>query len=250
MERLAGKVAFVTGAAGGIGAAICRRFVEEGANVLATDLSMGGLLEVAASCVDQDRIVAQEVDVTKSESVLGGLRKAMESFGKLDILCNVAGGSTSQDSRVTEAPEAEFWRAINLDLFGTFICCKHGIPKLIETGGGSIINFSSMVALMSLPERDCYTAAKGGVAAITRSIAHEYASVSVRVNAIAPGLTLSERTKGLIDQRQELRKLADQCLLGICEPIDMAEMAVFLGSNESRRVTGQIFPVDSGVTIY
>ena len=107
-----------------------------------------------------------------------------------------------------------------------------------------------MVALMSLPERDCYTAAKGGVSAITRSMAHEYAADKVRVNAIAPGLTLSERTRGLIDQREELKKLADQCLLGVCEPIDMAEMAVFLGADESRRVTGQILPVDSGVTIY
>ncbi|SFD92869.1 NAD(P)-dependent dehydrogenase, short-chain alcohol dehydrogenase family [Pseudomonas citronellolis] len=250
MGRLAGKVAFVTGAAGGIGSEICRRFVQEGACVLAADISRDALEGVIASCVDRGRIVAGVVDVTRSESVVAGIELAVKSFGKLDILCNVAGGSTPHDSRVTGAPEEEFWRAISLDLFGTFVCCKYGIPRLIEAGGGSVINFSSMVALMSLPERDCYTAAKGGVSAITRSMAHEYAADKVRVNAIAPGLTLSERTRGLIDQREELKKLADQCLLGVCEPIDMAEMAVFLGADESRRVTGQILPVDSGVTIY
>ncbi|HBO3954675.1 SDR family NAD(P)-dependent oxidoreductase [Pseudomonas aeruginosa] len=250
MGRLAGKVAFVTGAAGGIGSEICRRFVQEGACVLAADISRDAVEGVIVSCADRGRIVAGVVDVTRSESVVAGIELAVKSFGKLDILCNVAGGSTPHDSRVTEAPEEEFWRAISLDLFGTFVCCKYGIPKLIEAGGGSVINFSSMVALMSLPERDCYTAAKGGVSAITRSMAHEYAADKVRVNAIAPGLTLSERTRGLIDQREELKKLADQCLLGVCEPIDMAEMAVFLGADESRRVTGQILPVDSGVTIY
>ncbi|MDT4799925.1 putative oxidoreductase [compost metagenome] len=250
MARLAGKVAFVTGAAGGIGSAICRRFVEEGASVLAGDISTAALKEVTTVCGGSDRIVPFLLDVTKSESVIEALKLAVEAFGKVDILCNAAGGSTPHDSRVTEAPEEEFWRAISLDLFGTFLCCKHGIPELIKAGGGSVINFSSMVALMSLPERDCYTAAKGGVSAITRSMAHEYAPHKIRVNAIAPGLTLSERVHGLVDQRPELKKLADQCLLGVCEPNDMAELAVYLAADESRRVTGQIIPVDSGVTIY
>jgi NAD(P)-dependent dehydrogenase (short-subunit alcohol dehydrogenase family) len=151
---------------------------------------------------------------------------------------------------VTDAPEDEFWRAIRLDLFGTFLVCKYGIPYLQKAGGGSIINFSSMVALMALSDRDCYTAAKGGVHALTRSMALEYAASRIRVNAIAPGLTLSERVRHLVDEREELRTLADQCLLGPCEPVDMAHVAVYLGSDESRRTTGQIVPVDSGVTIY
>ena len=107
-----------------------------------------------------------------------------------------------------------------------------------------------MVALMALPERDCYTAAKGGVASLTRSMAYEYAPDKIRVNAIAPGLTLSERAKALLKERAELKRLADQHLLGPCEPDDMAHLAVYLASDESRVVTGQVLSVDSGVTIY
>ena len=106
-----------------------------------------------------------------------------------------------------------------------------------------------MVALMALPERDCYTAAKGGVAAMTRSMAVEYAADKIRVNAIAPGVVLTPRVETLMQQREELRRLAERHLLGPCRPLDIAEMAVFLGSDESRRVTGQVLSVDSGVTI-
>ena len=151
---------------------------------------------------------------------------------------------------MTDAPEEEFWRAIKLDLFGTFLCCKYAIPEMAKAGGGSIVNFSSMVALMALPERDCYTAAKGGVASLTRSMAFEYAADKIRVNAIAPGLTLSDRAKALLKERAELKRLADQHLLGPCEPDDMAHLAVYLASDESRVVTGQVLSVDSGVTIY
>ena len=250
MGRLAGKVALVTGAGGGIGSAICARFISEGARVLAADISGETAGKAAELAGGGDRIVAITCDVTSAASVQAAVTKAIETFGKLDTLCNTAGGSTPADGRVTEAPEEEFWRVIKLDLFGTFLSCKYAIPEIARAGGGSIINFSSMVALMSLPERDCYTAAKGGVSALTRSMAHEYAPDRIRVNAIAPGLTLSERAKGLVEERAELKRLADQCLLGPCEPDDMAHMAVYLASDESRVVTGQILPVDSGVTIY
>lgn len=250
MNRLDGKVAFVTGAGGGIGTEICKRFVAEGAKVLAGDIHMETAQAAAKASGGGDAIIPMVVDVTDTESVRAGLAAAAEAFGHIDVLCNTAGGSTPQDGRVTEVAEEEFWRAIKLDLYGTFLVCKYGIPYLQRAGGGSVINFSSMVAKMALAERDCYTAAKGGVHAMTRSMAPEYAPDRIRVNAIAPGLTVSERVKGLIDQREELKKLADQCLLGVCEPIDMAHMAVYLASEESRHTTGQIFSVDSGVTIY
>lgn len=250
MGRLDSKVAFVTGAGGGIGSEICRQFVKEGASVFAGDIDAGIAAAAAESCSDTSRAVSGQLDVTSPESVREGIAKTVEAFGKIDILCNVAGGSTPNDGRVTEVEDEEFWRAIKLDLYGTFLVCKNGIPELQKAGGGSVINFSSMVALMSMPERDSYTAAKGGVSSITRSMAHEYAKDRIRVNAIAPGLTLSDRVRGLIEQRPEARTTLDQCLLGPCEPIDMAYMAIYLGSEESCRVTGQIFPVDSGVTIY
>jgi NAD(P)-dependent dehydrogenase (short-subunit alcohol dehydrogenase family) len=250
MNRLSGKVALVTGAGGGIGSAICKRFVQEGAKVLAVDISGAGLEASVKAAGGNETIVPFVGDITNSASVKEAVTTSVQIFGKLDTLCNTAGGSTSKDARVTEAPEEEFWRAIKLDLFGTFLCCKHAIPEIARSGGGSIVNFSSMVALMALAERDCYTAAKGGVASLTRSMAYEYASEKIRVNEIAPGLTLSQRVLSLIQEREELKRLANQHLLGVCEPDDMAHLAVYLASDESRVVTGQIMSVDSGVTIH
>jgi len=132
-------------------------------------------------------------DITESSEVKQAIAQTVDHFGRLDILCNIAGGSNAADARVTEAPEDEFWRVIKLDLFGTFLCCKYAIPEIAKSGKGSIINLSSMVALMALTERDCYTAAKGGVASLTRSMAVEYAPDGIRVNAIAPGLVITPR---------------------------------------------------------
>jgi NAD(P)-dependent dehydrogenase (short-subunit alcohol dehydrogenase family) len=155
-----------------------------------------------------------------------------------------------EDGPVTEAPDEEFWRVIKLDLFGTFVCSKHGIPAIIASGGGSVINMSSNVALMALPGRDCYTAAKGGIASMTRSMAVEYAPNKIRVNAIAPSVTLSDRVKKLVEKSPEIKKVSEQHLLGLGLPIHIADMAVYLAADESAITTGQILSVDSGVTVY
>ncbi len=166
-----------------------------------------------------------------------------------DILHNNAGGSTPQDGPVTEVAEEEFWRAITLDVFGTFLCSKLGIPHIIKAGGGSIINMSSIVALRALPGRDCYTAAKGAIAAMTRSMAVEYAPHKIRVNAIAPGVVLTERVKKLMESAKDIEKLAATHLLGLGLPSHIADMAVYLASDESVITTGQVLSVDSGVSI-
>lgn len=249
MARLDGKVAFITGAAGGIGRAICTRYIEEGARIAAVDVDADAVGDALKQASAGEHGLALVCDITDPASVKQAIARTVEKFGRLDVLCNVAGGSSSADARVTEAPDEEFWRVIKLDLYGTFLCCKHAIPEIARSGGGSVVNFSSMVALMALPERDCYTAAKGGVAAMTRSMAVEYAPDNIRVNAIAPGLVLTPRVEGLMIERAELRRLADQHLLGPCRPGDIAEMAVYLGASESRVVTGQVLSVDSGVTI-
>lgn len=248
MSRLQGKVAFVTGAGGGIGRAICERFLAEGARIAATDIDADAAGESIASGTT-GQAVALRCDAGDSESMREAIASAASTFGTLNVLCNVAGGSSTRDGIVTEAPEEEFWRVIRLDLFGTFLSCKHGLPELISAGGGSVINMTSMAAIMALPDRDCYTAAKGGVAALTRSLAAGYAQHSIRVNAIAPGITLTPRVKQRIDH-ERVQALAARHLLGVAEPIDIAHMAVYLASDESRIVTGQIFPVDSGVTIH
>ena len=151
--------------------------------------------------------------------------------------------------RSPTAPEEEFWRVITLDLFGTFLCSKLGIPAMIKSGGGSIINMSSIVALKALPGRDCYTAAKGAIAALTRSMAVEYAAHKIRVNAIAPGVVLTDRVKKLLEGSKDIEKLAATHLLGLGLPSHMADTAVYLASDESAITTGQILSVDSGATV-
>ena len=250
MDRLKGKVAFITGAAGGIGRAVCARYIEEGAAIAAVDILADGVQESLAAAGAGERGLALTCDITDADSVRAAVAKTVARFGRLNVLCNLAGGSSAADARVTDAPDEEFWRVIKLDLYGTFLCCKHAIPEMIKARGGSVINTSSMVALMALPGRDCYTAAKGGVASLTRSMAAEYAADKIRVNAIAPGLVLTPRIARLLNDRPELRGLADTHLLGPCQPLDIAEMAVYLGSDEARVTTGQVLSVDSGVTIH
>jgi len=255
MLRLASKVAFITGGGGGIGTATAERFAEEGAKVVVADIDLAAGEAAAAAARAKAANSGGDglfiaCDVTERASVEAALAETIARYGKLDILHNNAGGSTLQDGPVTEAPEQEFWRAITLDLFGTFLCAKLAIPHIIQAGGGSVINMTSNVALMALPGRDCYTAAKGGVASITRSMAVEYAPHKVRVNAIAPSVTLTPRVKRLLASNANISKLAASHLLGLGQPIHIANMAVYLASDESEITTGQILSVDSGVTIY
>jgi NAD(P)-dependent dehydrogenase (short-subunit alcohol dehydrogenase family) len=248
MPRLDEKIAFVTGAAGGIGSAIARRFLSEGARVAATDLDRDKIMDALGVQEADHRVLAVTCDIGDSDQVRAAISQAVQVFGRLDILCNNAGGSSVHDRKVTEAPDEEFWRVIRTDLFGTFAVCKHGIPELAKAGGGSVVNMTSMVALMAVPDRDCYTAAKGGVAAMTRSMALGYAADKIRVNAIAPGITMSPRVAARTEM-PAMQRLMPRHLLGLVYPNDIASLALFLASEESLHITGQILSVDSGVTI-
>ena len=156
MSRLDGKVAFITGGGGGIGRATAERFAEEGAKVVIAEINP----DVGAPAAESAREFGGnsggdahfiETDVSDADSVQSAVAATVDRFGRLDILHNNAGGSTLQDGPVTEAPVEEFWRCINLDLFGTFLCSKYAIPLIAKSGGGSVINMSSNVALMALP---------------------------------------------------------------------------------------------------
>src|SRR5260370_364556 len=125
------------------------------------------------------------------------------------------------DGPVTECPVDEFWRAIKLDLFGTFVCCKYGSPELIKAGGGAIVNMTSVVAITGMKNRDAYTAAKGGVASITRSIAVEYAKHNIRANAIAPCAIQTERVKKFLTGDPSVQAMIDKHLLGLGVPDDV-----------------------------
>ncbi len=253
--RLAGKVAFITGAGGGIGRATAERFVEEGAKVVVAEINRE-LGEAAAAAAraragngggDAHFV---HCDVTDKASVTAAVAEAVRRYGKLNVLHNNAGGSTPQDGPVTEAPEEEFWRVIKLDLYGTFLCSKIAIPEIARAGGGSVINMASNLALMAVAGRACYSAAKGGVASLTRAMALDHAKQKIRVNAIAPSATLTDRVRKLMAGNPALARMSESHLLGLGLPIHIADMAVYLASDEAAITTGQVIPVDSGVTIY
>lgn len=250
MMRLKDKVALITGAGAGIGRACAILFAQEGAKVIvaerdvATGRQTQRLLEEAGGTG-----LFVETDVTESDSVENAVSQAMKAFGRLDILYNNVGGSTIHDGPVTTAPEDEFWKKMKVDVFGTWLGCRHAIPHMIEGGGGSIINATSMCALMGTPGKDAYTAAKGAVASLTRSMAVEYATHKIRVNAIAPAATLTERVLKLLKEDGVTASIADNYLLGYVEPKDVAYAVLYLASDEARVTTGQILAVDSGITI-
>ena len=250
MGRLEGKRVFLTGGAKGIGRAAAVLFAAEGARVAIADIDEEGGAETAALAnAEAGEAVFLTADVTQGKAVAAAVGAAAERFGGLDVLYNNAGGATPADGPVTEASEAEFWRAIGLDLFGTFLVCKHGLPRLIAAGGGAVVNTASSVALNGLPGRDCYTAAKGGVAALTRSMAVEYGPQGVRVNALAPGTVRTARVIAMLERDAAVRGMAARHLVGLIEPEDVARLALYLASDESARTTGQVIAVDSGFTI-
>jgi len=250
MQRLAGKVALITGAGTGIGLASAELFAAEQARVVVAEY------DAATGRAAADAIVSAggealfvRTDVTDEDSVKAAIAAAVERFGALHILYNNAGGSTTQDGPVTEAPIEEFWRAIKLDLLGTWLVCRHGIPELVKAGGGSVINTASVVALMGWPGKDAYTASKGAIAALTRSMAVEFAPHKVRVNAVAPCVTRTPRVMAQLADSPVMRTIAGQHLLGLAESLDVANAALFLASDESARTTGHVLTVDSGLTI-
>jgi len=250
MGRLDGKVAFITGASQGIGEVTARLFASEGARtVLAARRRAEGEKIAAEIGAAGGKALFVECDVTEPESVEKAFAAAYGAFGRLDVLFNNAGGSSAADGPLTEAPLEEFWRAIKLDLFGTWLCSRAAIPMMQKSGGGSIVNSASIVAEMGIPRRDAYTASKGGIVSLTRSMAVEFAKDRIRVNVVIPGAVGTERVLGFFEREPHLKQQWDAYLLGIADPVDVANAVLFLASDESRRTTGQKLPVDSGILI-
>jgi NAD(P)-dependent dehydrogenase (short-subunit alcohol dehydrogenase family) len=249
--RLAGKVAFITGAGAGIGRAAAELFASEGAKVVVAEFdAQSGQASVDAIRAAGGTAIFVRTDVTHEDSVRDAIAAALEFGGRIDVLYNNAGGSTAVDAQVTDCPPDEFWRAIKLDLFGTWITCKYGIAAMMKSGGGSVINSSSVFALVGTRGKDAYTAAKGGISAITRSMAVEYAPHRIRVNAVAPAVTVTARVAGLLAAQPDvINKTGERQLLGLIDPKEVAHTALYLASDESKTTTGQIFPIDGGFSI-
>jgi NAD(P)-dependent dehydrogenase (short-subunit alcohol dehydrogenase family) len=246
VARLQGKVALITGGGRGIGRAAALLFAREGAKVVVAEIAttdgqatVGAIREAGGEA----RFVA--ADVAKPEQVEAAVKTAVDTFGGLHVLYNNAGGATPKDGKVTEMDLDEFWRTIGVDLFGTFLGCRFAIPVMVQGGGGSIINTTSIRAMIGTAGADAYSSAKGGVRALTRALALQWAAHNIRVNAIAPGVILTERVRALL---REDDPIFQKSLLGASEAEDVAQMALYLASDESRRVTGAILPMDSGAS--
>jgi len=235
----------ITAGAAGIGREFARAFAANGAKVFVCDIDEKSL---AATAKEIPGITARRYDIGSRAEIERMVPEAVGVLGGLDVLINNA-GIAGLTLPIVDYPPDDWDKVVAVNLTAMFDVSRLAIPHLKKSKAGCIINMSSIVALRALPGRDCYTAAKGAVAAMTRSMAVEYAADKIRVNAIAPGVVLTERVKKLLEGSKDIEKLAATHLLGLGLPIHMADMAVYLASDESAITTGQVISVDSGATI-
>ncbi|MGB2874135.1 MAG: glucose 1-dehydrogenase [Gaiellaceae bacterium] len=248
MGRLDGKVVVITGAGGGIGREAAVLFSEEGAAVCVADVSEREGEETAAACREA---FFQPVDVADSASVEAMYAAAAERYGGVDVLYNNAGIMPADDASILET-EPEAWdRVLDVNAKGVYLCCKHGIPHLLERGGGSVINVSSFVALVgAATSQIAYTASKGAVLSLTRELAVEFARRGVRVNALCPGPVETPLLMRLFsdDPAAYERRRVHLPMGRLAKAKEIALGALFLASDESSYVTGTTFLVDGGLT--
>ena len=259
--RLDGRVALVTGGgAGGIGGASVLAFAREGARVIVCDADP----ERGEGTLDGIRRLGAEglfvrTDVTEDAAVREAVAKGVARFGALHVLMCSAGGSIAADDFIPDVDLAVFEHTLRLDLLGTMLACRYGIPEIVRAGGGAVVNMSSGAALRGSSPAHVYTAAKGGIVSLTRALAGTYARDGVRVNAIAAGRVLSRRVMetlgapgqpGPVPDRQDAAGRLKEYPFWVGQPEDIASIAVFLASEESRMITGATIPADGGRSAY
>ena len=246
MGRLDNKVAIITGAASGIGRATALRFADEGARVVVADLNETEGAELAESI--KGTFVA--VNVANEASVIAMYERVVEVYGGVDILFNNAGISPPDDDSILDTDLDAWKRVQDVNLTSVYLCCKYGIPLLIERGGGSIINTASFVAVMgSATSQISYTASKGGVLAMSRELGVQFARQGVRVNALCPGPVNTPLLQELFakDPERAARRLVHIPAGRFAEPEEIAGAVLFLASDDSTFVTASTFLVDGGI---
>jgi NAD(P)-dependent dehydrogenase (short-subunit alcohol dehydrogenase family) len=248
--RLRGKVAIVTGGASGMGRAGATLMAAEDARVIVADIDDERSRAVARSIADNGgQAHPVHVDVRRVESVQQMVQSALGHFGRIDVLYHNAVDArfvNEQDGRLTELPEATWQQIIDLVLTGTFHCCKYVGQQMLAQRSGSIVLTATVDALIGCAGLDAYTAAKGGVVAMTRSFAAGMAKDGVRVNAICPGFVATEPQLPWLEQPGADATMQALHLLPVARPEQIAPFAVYLASDEAAVVTGGIFPIDSG----
>jgi NAD(P)-dependent dehydrogenase (short-subunit alcohol dehydrogenase family) len=238
--RLDGRVCVITGAKGGIGSASVELFRREGARVAGVDVA-----------ADSPGDLPLEVDVTDEAAVRDMYAQVRERFGRVDVLFNNAGISPNDDASVLDTPVEAWQRVQDINLKGVFLCCKHGIPHLLEGGGGSVINTASFVAVMgAATSQISYTATKGGVLALSRELGIEFARRGVRVNALCPGPVDTPLLRELFakDPEQAERRLVHVPMGRFARAEEIAQGALFLASDDASYVTASTFLVDGGIS--
>jgi NAD(P)-dependent dehydrogenase (short-subunit alcohol dehydrogenase family) len=239
-SRLEGKVCVITGAASGIGAKTAEVFAAEGAKVVGVDLTEGAPGDLAF-----------QADVSSEDDVKRVYEGTREAFGRIDVLFNNAGINPNDDTSVLDTTVEAWQRVQDVNLRGVFLCCKHGIPHLLEAGGGSVINTASFVAVMGAAvSQISYTASKGGVVSLSRELGVEFARRGVRVNALCPGPVATPLLLELFakDEEQAARRMVHVPMGRFGEPREIADAALFLASDESSYVNATSFMVDGGLS--
>ena len=253
MARLADKVALITGAGSGQGRAAALLFAREGARVVVSDVNVAGGEETVRLVRSAGgEATFQAADVSHTAAVAALVQTTVRTYGGLHVLYNNAAiwDRGGLDNYVTELSEEGWDTIMSVNLKGVYLCCKYGIPALIDAGGGSVINTASAAGLIGSRNRShAYSASKGGVIALTRAMAIAYARNGVRVNAICPGGVDTPMIAPLLNTPERQQRFADVHPLGrLGTAEDIAYFALYLASDEAAWVTGGVFPIDGGVT--
>jgi NAD(P)-dependent dehydrogenase (short-subunit alcohol dehydrogenase family) len=249
--RLDGKVALVTGAAGGMGRAASELFAREGARVVVADfIEPAGRATVEAITAAGGEAAFVPVDVADEQAVAAMIAFATDTYGALHVLYNNAGIFPADDGGVVETAESTWEQVMAVNLKGVWLGCKHGVPALVESGGGSIINVASFVALMGAATAQiAYTASKGGVLSMTREVAVEYARRGIRANALCPGpIDTPLLAELLADPVARQRRMVHIPMGRLGQAEELAKAALFLASDDSSFMTGAALVVDGGIS--